>query len=50
MQIMLTIHQKGAGVAGVFCFEIAETKVAQVTEASRQKGFPLRCTVEPFEA
>jgi ATP-dependent Clp protease adaptor protein ClpS len=49
MQIMLCIHQLGKGVAGVFSFDIAETKAEQVCEAARERNFPLRCTVEPFE-
>ncbi|MGK5083173.1 ATP-dependent Clp protease adaptor ClpS [Bdellovibrionota bacterium FG-1] len=45
-EIMMKVHQNGSGVAGVYSFEIAETKVAQVTEAARGRGFPLKCTVE----
>jgi ATP-dependent Clp protease adaptor protein ClpS len=47
VQIMLQVHQQGKGVAGVYHHEIAETKVVQVHEYSRSKGFPLKCTVEP---
>jgi ATP-dependent Clp protease adaptor protein ClpS len=46
-RIMLSVHQQGAGVCGVYAFEIAETKVAQVTRAARGAGYPLRCTLEP---
>mgnify|MGYP001811940042 FL=1 len=45
-QIMLHVHTRGKGVCGVFTFEIAETKVAQVNEFSRQNEHPLKCTME----
>ncbi|MCW5731826.1 MAG: ATP-dependent Clp protease adapter ClpS [Alphaproteobacteria bacterium] len=45
-RIMLHVHQKGIGVCGVFTYEVAETKVAQVTEFSRQNQHPLQCTME----
>jgi ATP-dependent Clp protease adaptor protein ClpS len=44
---MLQVHQKGKGTAGVYSFEIAETKAAQVGEYARTNGNPLQCTVEP---
>ena len=44
--IMLTIHTKGMGVAGVFTREIAETKVAQVNDFAREHQHPLKCTME----
>ena len=47
VQIMLQIHQKGRGVAGVYHFEIAETKATQVVEYARTRGFPLNSYVEP---
>ena len=46
-QIMMQVHKRGHGVAGVYSFDIAETKVAQVEEAARSRGFPLKCTLEP---
>jgi ATP-dependent Clp protease adaptor protein ClpS len=40
-------HQKGRSVAGVYPFEIAETKVAQVLDAAKGEGYPLRVRLEP---
>jgi ATP-dependent Clp protease adaptor protein ClpS len=47
VQIMLQVHQNGKGTAGVYSFEIAETKAMQVVEFSRSKGYPLQCSIEP---
>ena len=47
VRIMLQVHQEGIGVAGVYTREIAETKVAKVTELARDSEFPLLCTLEP---
>jgi ATP-dependent Clp protease adaptor protein ClpS len=45
-RIMLQVHTQGKGVCGVFTFEIAETKVAQVMTYARQHQHPLLCTME----
>jgi ATP-dependent Clp protease adaptor protein ClpS len=45
-RIMLHVHQNGMGVAGVFPYEIAETKVRTVDELARQSEFPLKCVME----
>ena len=45
-QIMLNVHTDGKGVCGVFTREIAETKVTQVNDYSRQNDHPLLCTME----
>ena len=46
VQIMLHVHKKGLGVAGVYTYEIAETKVALVENLARQHEYPLKCTME----
>src|ERR671911_1054049 len=45
-RIMLHVHHNGVGICGVFTFEVAETKVAQVVEFARQNQHPLQCTME----
>ncbi len=45
-RIMLEVHTRGKGICGVFTFEIAETKVAQVNSFSRDHQHPLMCTLE----
>jgi ATP-dependent Clp protease adaptor protein ClpS len=45
-RIMLHVHQKGVGVCGVFTYEVAETKVAQVMDFARQHQHPLQCRME----
>lgn len=44
--IMLNVHRRGVGVCGIFTYEIAETKVAQVMDFARQNEQPLQCTME----
>ena len=44
--IMLNVHTKGKGICGVYPRDIAETKVAQVNDYSKQNGHPLMCTME----
>jgi ATP-dependent Clp protease adaptor protein ClpS len=43
---MMQVHLQGRGVAGVYPWEIAETKVDTVTTMARAAGFPLRATIE----
>ena len=45
-RVMMHVHVNGRGLAGVYPFEVAETKVDVVTSLARQAGFPLRAIVE----
>lgn len=45
-RVMLDIHEKGSGVAGIYTREIAETKVAQVNGAGQSAEHPLRCRMQ----
>ena len=45
-RIMLNVHQTGIGTCGVYTFEVAETKVAQVMDAAKRNQHPLQCTLE----
>lgn len=45
-QVMLKVHEEGSAVCGVYSKDIAETKVAQVSEFAKQHGHPLRCELE----
>ncbi|MEQ1876958.1 MAG: ATP-dependent Clp protease adapter ClpS [Bdellovibrionia bacterium] len=45
-EIMLHVHHKGFGVAGVYPLEVAETKVTEVNGYSQKSQFPLKCIME----
>ena len=45
-QIMLDVHHKGMGLAGIFSFEVAESKVAQVNQFSKTNLHPLKTSYE----
>ena len=46
VEIMLTVHNRGVAVVGVYPFEVAETKVTQVMDCARSNQHPLQCTME----
>ena len=46
VRVMLQVHTEGRGVCGTYSREIAETKVAQVNDYSRENQHPLLCTME----
>jgi len=45
-RIMLSVHNNGVGVCGVYTAELAETKVIMVRQMARKGGYPLKCTME----
>jgi ATP-dependent Clp protease adaptor protein ClpS len=45
-RVMMQVHLNGSGVAGIYPFEIAETKVETVTALAKHAEFPLRATIE----
>jgi ATP-dependent Clp protease adaptor protein ClpS len=45
-QIMLQVHQNGRGLCGIYSYEIAETKIHQVSSLARESGFPLKAVME----
>ena len=45
-RVMMHVHVNGRGIAGVYPWEIAETKVETVTSLAREAGFPLKAVTE----
>jgi ATP-dependent Clp protease adaptor protein ClpS len=45
-RIMMQVHTQGRGVCGVYTYEVAETKTSTVHELARERGFPLRASIE----
>jgi len=45
-RIMLNVHRRGVGICGVYTYEVAETKAAQVMDFARLNEHPLQCTLE----
>ncbi len=45
-KIMLQVHQNGRGLCGIYSYEIAETKIHQVSSLARESGFPLKAVME----
>jgi ATP-dependent Clp protease adaptor protein ClpS len=44
--IMLQVHETGSGIAGVYSFEIAESKATEATNSARENSFPLQIKLE----
>jgi ATP-dependent Clp protease adaptor protein ClpS len=45
-RVMMHVHRNGAGIGGVYSYEVAETKVALTHDRAREEGHPLRCSME----
>ena len=45
-KIMIDVHKKGKGVAGIYSYDIAITKVSTAMSMAKQEGFPFKLTVE----
>lgn len=50
LQITMSVHKQGKGIAGIYSFEVAETKVYLVTEEARQEGYPFKCELEEVQS
>ena len=47
VHVMLNVHLRGAGIAGVYTYEVAEMKVEKTIALAREQEFPLLATLEP---
>jgi ATP-dependent Clp protease adaptor protein ClpS len=45
-RIMMHVHRNGRGLAGVYTWEVAETKAETVAALAADAGYPLRATIE----
>ena len=50
VEIMLSIHHKGRGIAGIYPKDIAETKAKKVNQTARKEGYPLLTQIEPHQS
>lgn len=48
-ELMLQVHHSNKAVVGIYTYDIAVSKANKATNMAREKGFPLRLTVEPEE-
>ena len=46
-EIMQKVHQEGSGVAGIYAFDIAQSRARRAMQKARGRGYPLKCHVEP---
>ena len=50
LSIMVSVHQSGMGLAGIFTHDVAETKVRKTEQVAEEHEFPLLVTMEPEPA
>ncbi|MCR5699514.1 MAG: ATP-dependent Clp protease adaptor ClpS [Treponemataceae bacterium] len=48
-KLAMTIHHTGSGVAGLYAYDIARTKMQQTITSAREANFPLKVTIEPAD-
>jgi ATP-dependent Clp protease adaptor protein ClpS len=46
VQVMLNVHLRGTGVAGIYTYEVAEMKVEKTMALAQEHEFPLLATLE----
>ncbi len=49
VQIMLQVHHQGVGLAGVYTYDVAQTKISTTEALAREQEYPLRLSMEPEE-
>ena len=49
VRIMMHVHSNGIGVAGVYTYEVAETKIAKTVQLAQSYEYPLQCSLEPAD-
>ena len=45
-KIMIDVHERGKGIAGIYSHDIAITKVSNAMSMAKEKGFPFKLAVE----
>ncbi|MCH3963250.1 MAG: ATP-dependent Clp protease adaptor ClpS [Clostridium sp.] len=45
-RIMYDVHKRGIGIAGIYCYDIAQTKMIQAMDMAKNSGFPLKFSME----
>ncbi|CDM68269.1 ATP-dependent Clp protease adapter protein ClpS [Clostridium bornimense] len=45
-KIMMDVHKKGIGIAGIYTYDIAVTKVSRAMDLAKEEGFPFKLTIE----
>ena len=45
-KIMMDVHKKGIGIAGIYTYDIAATKVNKAMNRAKEEGFPFKLTIE----
>ena len=49
MRVMLQVHHEGKGLCGVYPYDIATSRIAQVAQYARARQHPLQCVMEPAD-